>query len=398
MIPFREALEIVLGQAQSYGVEEVALEHGLGRVLAETITADRDFPPFDRATRDGIAIRFADFKSNQSGFKPMGIAPAGSPQQTLDSGMCCIEIMTGAMVPKNADSIVMYEHTRQADGVFVVDEPVEQGQNIHYKASDVRSQEPLLLPGQLIGPAEIGVMATVGKNQVKVQKTPKVAVISTGDELVEVHQKPEPYQIRKSNSYTLISLLQEKGLSADAFHYKDEKDAIELKLKTLLEEYDIFILSGGVSKGKYDFLPAAFEALGIEKLFHRVKQRPGKPFWFGRHENTNTLIFSFPGNPVSTYVNYLLYFVPWLNKTLGLKNAGITVILEKPMENPTDLTVFRGVTIANKNGAAMATELNTTGSGDVLSISKADGFVELKPKQVVSAGEVVPFHSGKPFN
>ncbi len=398
MISFNEALDIVLGQAESYGWEEVELADAQGRVLAETIFADRDFPPFDRATKDGIAIKYDEVDAMNKLFKSIGVAQAGSPQQTLDATGNCIEVMTGAMVPKNADTVIMYEHTRQENGMFIIEKPIKKGQNIHYQASDVQKSETLLLAGNLIGPSEIGVLATVGKSRVKVQKNPKVAVIATGNELVEVDQTPKPYQIRKSNSHTLVSILGERGIQADSFHLKDDPNIIQESLKHMLNIYDVFLLSGGVSKGKYDFLPDAFAALGIDKVFHRVRQRPGKPFWFGKHQNSNTLIFSFPGNPVSTYVNYLLYFFPWLNKTLGLKTNRFTVILEKSMENTTDLTLFKGVSLDIKDGKLMASEINTTGSGDVLSISKADGFVELKPKQTVQEGDVVPFHSIKPIN
>lgn len=391
MISFEEALNTVLNQTFSYGKDEVELVQSLGRILDETITADRDFPPFDRATKDGIAIRFDDFSSAEKGFKLLGTAQAGSPQQTLDSGKNCIEVMTGAMVPKNADTVIMYEHTYQKDGMFFIGEPIKRGQNIHYRASDIPKNETLLFPGTKIGPAEIGVLATVGKSKVWVKKLPNVAVIATGNELVDVSESPEPYQIRTSNSHTLVTLLREATIHADSFHFKDDAPIIQENLANLLSSYDVLLLSGGVSKGKYDFLPEAFATLGIQKLFHRVRQRPGKPFWFGNHTDSKTLIFSFPGNPVSTYVNYHLYFVPWLNKILGLKTPSFTVLLEETMENSTDLTLFKGATLSSRQGCQYARILPSTGSGDLLSLSRADGFVQLNPKVTLTAGSEVPF-------
>ncbi|WP_222984184.1 molybdopterin molybdotransferase MoeA [Flagellimonas meishanensis] len=390
MISYDEALHIVLDQAQNYGAEEVALSESLGRILAETIVSDRDFPPFNRATKDGIAIRFDDYESPQTQFKTMGTAQAGSPQLILDQGAVCIEIMTGAIIPKDSDTVIMYEHLHKTDGGFTVQKHIQKGQNIHYQASDVSKNEPLLYPGTLLDPAEIGILASVGKSRVFVQKLPKVAVVATGNELVEVDDTPAPFQIRKSNSHTLVTLLKTIGIAAESFHFMDESSTLKKNLDNLLGQYDTLILSGGVSKGKYDFLPGTFSALGVEKLFHGVLQRPGKPFWFGKHSDSQTLIFSFPGNPVSTFVNYHLYFVPWLNKTLGRKTERFTVLLEEPIENTTDLTLFKGVTVKERNGTLYAASLSTTGSGDLLGLSKADGFIQLNPKDTLKAGEVVP--------
>ncbi|NAY90951.1 molybdopterin molybdenumtransferase MoeA [Muricauda sp. JGD-17] len=388
---FDEALHTVLNEACSYGKELVGLLQAQGRVLDETIVADRDFPPFNRATKDGIAIRFDIFTSSKTVFNPKGVAQAGSPQLKLDSGASCIEVMTGAIVPKDADTVIMYEHIHQENGMFLIDKPIKKGQNIHYQASDVSKNEALLYPGTMIGPAEIGLLATVGKSKVWVKKLPKVAVVATGNELVAVSQNPEHHQIRTSNSHTLVTLLKDACIDGESYHLKDEASIIQENLKGLLTQYDVLVLSGGVSKGKYDFLPDAFAALGIEKLFHRVRQRPGKPFWFGKHHDSSTLVFSFPGNPVSTYVNYHLYFVPWLNKTLGMKTPSFTVLLEESMENSTDLTLFKGVTAVMRQGSIYVKSLPTSGSGDLLSLSKADGFVRLNPKETMTAGMEVPF-------
>lgn len=390
MIAFDKALQKVLEHSQDYGNESVELVDSHGRILAETIRADRDFPPFDRSTKDGIAIKFEGVDSNTT-FKISGIAQAGSPQLQLDNAKSCIEVMTGAIVPKNADTVVMYEHTTKNGEAFTIDEPVKKGQNIHYQASDVEKGEVLLQPGVKITAAEIGVLATVGKSKVSVKKLPKVAVISTGNELVDVDKSPLPFQIRKSNSYSLVSLLENEKIQGDIHHLLDEPAAIEQTLKNLLKDYDVLLLSGGVSKGEYDFLPEAFDSLGVEKVFHRVMQRPGKPFWFGKHEMYNTTVFSFPGNPVSTFVNYHLYFKPWLNKTLGTETLLFGVFLNDSYVNHTDLTLFIGVKIKMMEGKLMANTVSSTGSGDLLALAKADGFVKVLPKEEIPIGKVVPF-------
>lgn len=392
MISFIAALQKVLDNAQDYGSERVDLMQSNNRVLAETIIADRDFPPFDRATKDGIAISFDSVLSPNQTFKVSGIAQAGSPQQVLQNNTECIEVMTGAMVPESADTVVMYEHISLDNGSFSLLRPVTKGQNIHYAGSDVTKSEELLKPGVQITAAEIGVLASVGKSEVLVKKLPKIAVIATGNELVEVDEKPLPYQIRKSNSFTLKGLLTKESIFADLYHLIDEPDALKEKLEVLVTDYDVLLLSGGVSKGKFDFLPETFDALGVEKIFHKVLQRPGKPFWFGKLKSKNTTIFSFPGNPVSTFVNYHVYFKPWLNKTLGVATSEFTVFLNEPIHNKTDLTLFVGVTISIHKGELFAKIVTTTGSGDLIGLSKVDGFIQISPKEVLDDGKkLVPF-------
>ncbi len=392
MTSFENALKKVLDHSMDYSKEQIGLKDCSGRVLAETIVADRDFPPFDRATKDGIAIHFDGIKSAPPSFKISGMAPAGSPQLTLTDYATCIEVMTGAIVPKNADTVVMYEHISEVNGVFVINQDFQKGQNIHYQASDIPKDEVLIKSGVSIGPAEIGVLASVGKAKVWVQKLPKVAVISTGNELVDVSETPAIHQIRKSNSHTLQALLRNEHITANLFHINDDASVLKKKLDTILQQYDVLLLSGGVSKGKFDFLPETFDALEVKRVFHKVLQRPGKPFWFGKHESSKAIIFSFPGNPVSTFVGYHVYFKPWLNKTLGVASTQFTVFLNEPIVNTTDLTLFVGAKINLENGVLKAEKLPTTGSGDLLALSKGDGFIQINPKETVGKGNTpVPF-------
>nr|WP_299382155.1 molybdopterin molybdotransferase MoeA [Allomuricauda sp.] len=391
MISYSSALQKVLEHTLTMESQEVDLFQSNGQVLAENIYADRDFPPFDRATKDGIAIAFDAVERGNKKFKSAGIAQAGSPQQNLQNSSDCIEIMTGAMVPRNADTVVMYEHLMEKDGVFELQKEVQQGQNIHYQASDVAKGSILLWPGTRIGSAEIGVMATVGKSRVLIKKLPKIAVISTGNELVDVDKTPEPFQIRKSNSHTIHALLQNEGITAELFHFVDDLQELKSKLETIVQQFDVLLLSGGVSKGKFDFLPAAFDALGVKKVFHKVKLRPGKPFWFGVHKASETTIFSFPGNPVSTFVGYHVYFRTWLNKSLGVDSPEFTVFLKESFENTTDLTLFVAVELENTEGKLMASRISTTGSGDVKLLSRADGFICVNPGEVFTKNQIVRF-------
>ncbi|MEM9142330.1 MAG: molybdopterin molybdotransferase MoeA, partial [Bacteroidota bacterium] len=205
MISFNEAFREVMGNTQEWGVETVPLLESIGRVLAEPVLADRDFPPFDRSTRDGIAIHSMALGKGIATFPIDGIQSAGMPPQQLGAMDHCLEIMTGAVVPQNADTVIMYEQTEIKNGLAHVKENPKKGQNIHQKGSDHRKGEVVLTPGRRISPAEIGVLATVGKSRILVKKRPKVAVISTGDELVGVDEVPLPHEIRKSNVISLAA-------------------------------------------------------------------------------------------------------------------------------------------------------------------------------------------------
>jgi len=390
MISFQEARQIVLDSTKDFGELVVPLTEAVGHVLAEDVVTDRDFPPFDRAMKDGIAIQLKN-GTPQRQYTIQGIAAAGSPQQQLTSATHCVEIMTGAIVPEGADTVIMYEQLTIKDGVASLLEPVQLGQDIHYQGSDEPLGKKILSSGTLLSAAEIGVLASVGKSEVRVKRKPKVVLFSTGDELVPITQKPLPHQIRRSNAHTLKAALSNWGITADMQHVKDDRSAIEGALKAALATHDCILLSGGVSKGKYDHLPEVLHALGVHKEFHRVAQRPGKPFWFGQHKESNTTIFGFPGNPTSTFVNFHLYFVPWSRSCLGFEFSLATVYLEEHYENKSDLTRFELVKVRIAEGRLVARLVHGNGSGDLTSLVHANGFVQIEPDQTMRPGEQVPF-------
>lgn len=400
MISVQEALEIILQHTQHFGVEEVSFREATGRILKEQITADRDFPPFNRVAMDGIAIDFSSFEKGIHHFKIEGIQAAGAVQKKLKNPEHCIEVMTGAVLPKGTDTVVPYEMI-EIDGKearITIDE-IKKDQNIHHQGKDQQKGGLLIPENTLLGPAEIGVIATVGKAQVQVAKPPKVLIISTGDELVEVSDTPKPHQIRRSNSFSLQSLLQPLSIDAQTVHLKDDKDSLTKKIKGFLKSYDVLLFSGAVSKGKFDYLPEVLANLGVEKQFHSVAQRPGKPFWFGTitHENANpqnhtTTVFAFPGNPISTYVNCLVYFYPWYQQSQGIAQRLETVILGEDVTFSPHLTYFLQARIEIKYGHLVAYPIVGNGSGDLASLAKADGFVQLPAdKTVFKKGETYTF-------
>lgn len=381
MILFENAYQLVLDHIQDYGTEIVKLKDSVGRVLGEDIFADRDFPPFDRATKDGIAIRFEAYDKGRRNFEISGIQAAGASAVILDNEASCLEIMTGALVPYDADTVVMYEHLDLDKGIARVNSNPEKGQNIHARGSDKKKGDLLLRRNTRIAPADIGILASVGAAEVVVRKLPRTAVISTGDELVEVDYLPLPHQIRKSNSHQLNASLQEEGIFPMLLHVSDDVDMIRQKLAHAFEYVDVLLLSGGVSRGKFDFIPQVLEELGVEKIFHKVCQRPGKPFWFGIRRATNTLVFSFPGNPVSTYVCYYRYFKDWLTKSIGLPLEQFSVILDETLWNKGDLTAFVGARTYWDQGCLKATRVEGNGSGDLTSLAEVDGFICLAPSE-----------------
>lgn len=414
MISVKEAKNIILNTTQNFGVEEIPFIKSVGRVLKEDITADRDFPPFNRVSMDGIAIDFEEFSSRlrsnrQLSFKIEGIQPAGSEQITLNNPENCIEVMTGAVLPKNANTVIRYEDLTIKNGIatITIDE-IKDRQNVHPKGKDRKVSDLLIKQNTKISAAEIGVLATVGKSFVKVAKQPKVMIVSTGDELVGVDETPLEHQIRRSNVFTLVSLLERLQISAEIAHIADDKPILKQKIATYLLEYDVLLFSGAVSKGKFDYLPEVFEELGVEKLFHKVTQRPGKPFWFGRttslstidqdvYQNKkeknkkNTIVFGFPGNPISTFVNCLAYFYPWYYKSVDLETKEETAILKEDVTFKPDLDYFLQVKLSYKFGHLIATPITGNGSGDLASLVNADAFIQLpNDKSEFKSGEYFP--------
>ncbi|QWX82495.1 molybdopterin molybdotransferase MoeA [Cellulophaga sp. HaHaR_3_176] len=396
MITYDEAFRRVMLYTNDFGEETVSLLDSTNRVLAESIHADRDFPPFDRSTKDGIAINYATFEKGINAFKIEGVLPAGIPQQKLSDINNCFEIMTGAVLPANTDTVVMYEDIEIKDDIATIKSVSNEGQNIHFKGSDKKEGVTLLDKGTLITAAEIGILASVGKITVLVKKLPKICVISTGDELVPVSIKPLPHQIRTSNVISLQAALLKENIIADHLHITDNKKVLEDRVSKAIDEYDILLLSGGVSKGKFDFIPEVLEDLGVEKIFHKVLQRPGKPFWFGVHEVSKTAVFSFPGNPVSTFVNYHIYFKPWFKNSMGLFYSDKYVILENEIKIQSSLTLFLPVKIKWVEGKLLANKIENNGSGDLTCLTEADGFICLTPKDLAyKEGALVPFFATK---
>ena len=394
----KEAIDIILNSSENFGIEEVDFINSLGRVLKEDIIADRDFPPFDRVSMDGIAINDEAFNSGQKTFKIEGVQAAGSEQLTMQNSKNCIEAMTGAVLPKNTNVVIQYELLNIENGEATINlDTVKNFQNIHKKGLDRKQGDVLIHKDTLISAAEIGVLATVGKSTVKVAKQPKVMIISTGNELVEVDEIPAEHQIRRSNVYTLVSLLENLNIKAETAHILDDKEVLLSKIESFLNNYDVLLFSGAVSKGKFDFIPEVLNTLGVEKLFHKVKQRPGKPFWFGK--KADKTVFAFPGNPVSTFVSCLKYFTPWYLKSVGLDiESNEEAVLSEDFFFKPGLTYFLQVKLKRENGVLVAIPVSGKGSGDLANLVDSDAFLELPDdRSNFTKGEVFPILSYRSF-
>lgn len=389
MLNVSAAAKLIDENLPKWGEEEVKIVDCFGRKLKENILADREYPPFDRVMMDGICVKIEALEKGVKEFRVSGVAPAGSPAKSLASADECIEVMTGAMLPTNSDVVIPYEEVEIIEGIARIDssQSYRKYQNVHRQGSDTQMGDVLLRAGQTLLAPQVGVCASVGKSTALVERRPRINIISTGDELVEIDQTPEQYQIRKSNSYALRSLLQSFGhQDAQLSHLNDDPQEISDHFSTALNEYDVLIYSGGVSKGKFDYLPHFWEESGVEKIFHRVSQRPGKPLWFGVHRNSKTVIWGLPGNPVSSLVCLRRYF---------LSNSEIVVRLGENISFKKDLTFFAPVrTTFESDGTLNAWPVSIKNSGEFSALSESDGFIELpQGRDEFIKGECFSFYS-----
>lgn len=382
MTTVHEAEQIISQYIKDYGWEEVPFREALGRVLAEDVIADRDLPPFDRVTMDGMAISYGEFDRGRRAFKIAHTQAAGGIPMPLKDTGAAVEIMTGAALPEGVDTVIRYEDINIENGMGEIQVArIKRGQNIHRQGSDKRAGEVMVATGHLIQANILALAAACGYGKLKVKKLPKVAIFSSGDEIVGVEEQPGPQQIRQSNTYAMEAMLKSCHCSPTIYSIKDDPQEISKKLQQIAIEYDVLIMTGGVSKGKFDFIPGVLEDMGIKKHFHRVSQKPGKPFWFG--SNDKLVVFALPGNPVSTVLCMTRFVLPWLKKSLGMDIADpIKVKLRDTIRFGKPLTYFVQCKLEyDKQGVCVAIPIPDNGSGDFSSLAIADGFVELPADQ-----------------
>jgi molybdopterin molybdotransferase len=364
-------------------IESLPLAQCAGAVLRENIYAERDQPPFDRVAMDGIAIDSRQLASGVRTFRIQGMQPAGDAPHTLASADSCIEIMTGAVRPIGSDAVVRAEEVTVHDGIasLAADLQVTAGQNIHPRASDAPQGALLLAAGTRLHAAEIAIAASAGMPRIKVASQPAVAVLSTGNELIEPGEPILPHQVRRSNAYGIAAALKLHGLQRVADdHARDDLQELKERLKFHLDTHDVLVLSGGVSAGRLDLVPRALNDLGVRTIFHKVAQRPGLPLWFGAAPS-GAMVFALPGNPVSTLICVARYVLPAIFAAMGeISHAPRKIALSAPVSVKPPLAVFMPVRIeVDAAGHDWASPCPTNGSGDFTALAGTDGFVELPP-------------------
>jgi len=325
MTSYEEALKKVLDKTSPLGTEEVDLLRSLGRVLAEDAVAREPIPPFRKATMDGYAVRTEDLK-DASEDSPVVLEviedlPAGRIAKETVKPKTAIRIMTGAPLPKGADAVVMVEDTKKkGKKVFFWKKP-RVGENIGEAGEDVKKGEVVIDKGELIGPAQMGMLASMGYSRVKVYKKPKVAIIATGDEIVEPSKKLSAGKIRNANGYSLFGLAVRSGADAKYLGIaRDKKSELKKKIN-LAKGFDVLLISGGVSVGDYDLVKDQLQEFGVSPVFWQARIKPGKPIFFGKKKKQ--LVFGLPGNPVSSMVTFYLFVRPALDKLQGKKQIGL---------------------------------------------------------------------------
>ena len=393
MISIEEALEILLKNIPERKTERLPFYKSLGRVLAEDIVATSDIPPFNRATMDGFAVRAEDVRNAPVELILGGEARAGGGIHEGLKPKEAVSIMTGAPVPDGADAVQIVEvcPVSLCESKVTILEPVAQGDNIAPKGREAMSGDVIVEAGRVVGPAEIALMATFGYVEVQVYAKPTVAILATGDELVEFNETPRPDQIRNSNAWCLAAQLRFLGIKADYLGIaRDEKEDLRRKITYGLER-DVLIITGGVSMGEYDFVRDVFEELGIEIIFNKVAIKPGKPTVFARRGNR--LVFGLPGNPLSTMITFEYFARPVLGRMCGMTHPDLRrvqgVLIEDVRQAP-GRTAFLPVRIEWASNGWSVRPISWKNSADMIGFSKANATLIFPGElALLSCGETV---------
>ena len=378
-------------------IEDCLLADASGRILREDLWAERDQPPFDRVAMDGIALASSAHSAGSNTFRIVGTVAAGAEPLVLNDPRACLEVMTGAVLPPGTDAVVPVENIRVKDGIAQLPEglAVPAWDNVHRRGSDALLGSLTLRSGTRLRGPELAAAASTGKSSLRVTVNPRIAVISTGDELVRPGLPLQPWQIRRSNAYGLLACLHTHGYqTVTDDHIDDDLGSLHDRLAKHLANHTVLILSGGVSAGRFDHVPAALESIGVRKIFHKVAQRPGKPFWFGVGPQGQA-VFALPGNPVSTLVCLVRYVLPALTHLVGGEAPSLQwAPLHGAFKARHSLTAFIPIERAQHAESPYAVALHPThGSGDFSSLINTLGFAELAPQRSYQSGDAVAVYT-----
>jgi molybdopterin molybdotransferase len=394
MLSYEQARQIIIEKVGAkkgpHATELLRSGDALSYVLAQEVKTDREYPPFNRATRDGYAVFAADAKAGAT-LTLAGEIKAGDRVTKELLVETCVQIMTGAAVPSGADAVVMLEHATRDGETVRFERDTVSGQNVVPRGSEARAGQTLLTPGMRLGYAELALAGQVGALELKCAAKPRVAILSTGDEIVPVENVPGRFQIRNSNSVSLAAQVRLAGgkpiLLGNAM---DREDDLTAKIKRGLQE-DLLVLSGGVSMGKYDLVENVLHALGAEFFFDAVAIRPGRPAVFG--QCGGKFVFGLPGNPVSTMVTFELFVAPAMDLWSGMEARPLPLIearLADPLHEKPGLRHFLPARLQGRGADMEVRALKWQGSGDIAALGKANGFVVVPPdRPAIEAGEKV---------
>ena len=393
LIPVQKAHEIVLDNVRALASENVDFQVAPGRVLAEDIVSDLDLPPFPRSAVDGFAVRSEDVQSPPSQLSVVGMVPAGASPEFRVSAAEAAQVMTGAPVPEGADAVQMVEKTRLEGERVEILETVRSGQNIAPRGDEVRQGDIVLRKGTRMDAASVAVAATVGKVQIRVGRRPRLAVIATGDELVDPASTPGPGKIRNSNGFSLVA--QARLAGAEVRYLGVAKDNEE-SLRELIQDglqADVLLLSGGVSMGRFDLVEGVLGHLGVRTLFDRVALKPGKPLVFGISADEGGLVFGLPGNPVSTMVTFELFVRPALAKMEGCSEPNrplLSATLRDTLSSKGTRRAFLPGWIEPDGSGIAAYPISTRGSADIVAFSKANALLIVPEEdERLAAGQTI---------
>jgi len=386
------AQQCILESVKLLEAESVGLERSLGRVLAEAVSANRDLPPYDVSAMDGYAVRSADLANIPATLEVIEDIKAGDmPGKTVLAGRCA-RIMTGAPVPQGADAVIRVEDTEAlSEGKVQINAAVKPGNDIRLQGEGMRNGEVVLTAGTEITPGVTGVLATVKQPQVQVYRRPRVAILSTGNELEDMDDPVDPDKIPNSNSYALMAQVQALGIEPDLLGIaRDDPVELEEYLQRGLR-FDVLLVSGGTSVGVHDYVRPTIEALGVQMKFWRVAMKPGHPVAFGT--TASCVFFGLPGNPVSSMVCFEEFVAPALRRMMGhqrLFRRTMAARLTHNVKHQPGRTEFVRVTLAKGEDGYAATSTGAQGSGMLLSMAKADGLMLIPAESTgLAAGEQV---------
>jgi len=380
MISVDDALKIVLDNVAPLGVERASMVDAVGRVLAEEVRSPRDIPGFDNSAMDGYAIRAADIEAANDSrpvrLKVLETVGAGvMPSVRIDAGQA-VRTMTGAPIAEGADSIVPVERTRGSEAEVEILAPAETGAFVRPRGEDLKRGELVISPGKTLSASDLGMLASLNRSMVDVYRRPRVAIVATGDELVDIDTVPTGAQVINSSAYALAAAIRETG--GDPIMLKVARDRPEEVRARLAEAlaFDVVLTTGGVSVGQFDHVKVVLDELGLRQLFHGVAQKPGRPLKFGTIGGRP--IFGLPGNPVSTMVCFYLYVRPALRRMTSRSDLGLPRIKARcasDIQKANNLTEFIRVTLSCGNGEVFATPTGNQSSGVLSSLSRAHGLL-----------------------